>query len=314
MADVQARAAAMEAEFGVPGVVGFGVRGELVMVEVTTDAGEATVAVQGAHVVEWRPAGQEAGLWVSRRTEFAEGKAIRGGVPVIWPWFGPRTEVVNAAPEGAGASGAHGLARTAEWKLLFAGVAGDAVHLGWGMGPSEASRAAGFDGFRLAYEMEIGRELRLRLTVANDGPGELRFEEALHTYLGVSDVERAAISGLEGTEYLDKRDGGGRKREGDGPLVLREWTDRVYLGTEATCVVRDEGRGRDLEVGKDHSRSTVVWNPWAQGAAGLKDMEPEEWREMLCVETANVGEAAVTLQPGQAHAIGVRIAVRSRMG
>lgn len=314
MVDARARAKAMEAEFGVPGVLGFDVRDELVVLEVQTEAAEALVAVQGAHLAEWRPEGQEAALWLSRRTEWKAGKAIRGGIPVIWPWFGPRTEVVNPEPAGASKSGSHGFARTSEWKLLFAGVAGADVHLQWGLEPSEVSRAAGFDGFRVAYEMVIGRELALRLTVANQGPGELRYEEALHTYLGVSDVERATIRGLEGTEFLDKRDGSARKREGDGPLVLREWTDRVYLDTEATCTVRDEGRSRELEVSKDRSRSTVVWNPWPAGSAGLADMEPDGWREMLCVESANVGEAAVTLQPGEAHTTGVRLRVQPRMG
>ncbi len=308
MTDAAAVARAMEAEFGVPGVVGFGVRGELAVVEVRTEAAEATVAVQGAHLVEWRPTAREAVLFVSRRTTWARGEAIRGGVPVIWPWFGPRTGVVNAPPEGAGESASHGFARTAEWRLLFAGMMGNEVHLQWGLGPTEASRAAGFDGFRLAYEMVIGPELRLRLTVANEGPGELRYEEALHTYLAVGDAERAEIEGLEGTEYLDKREGGARRREGDGPVRLTGWTDRVYVDTEATCTVRDGERR--VEVGKEGSRSTVVWNPWVEGAAGLKDMEPEGWRGMVCVETANVGEAAVRLAPGQARSMGVRLAVR----
>ena len=232
MADAVAVARAMEAEFGIPGVVGFGVRGELAVVEVRTEAAEATVAVQGAHLVEWRPAARDAVLFVSRRTAWARGEAIRGGVPVIWPWFGPRTGVVNPAPEGAGKSGSHGFARTSEWQMLFAGMMGDEVHLQWGLGPTEASRAAGFDGFRLAYVMVIGRELRLRLTVANEGPGELRYEEALHTYLAVGDAERVEIEGLEGTEYLDKREGGARRREGDGPVRLTGWTDRVYVDTE----------------------------------------------------------------------------------
>ncbi len=313
MADVQEVAAAMEAEFGVPGVLGFGVRGELVVLEIHTDAADALIAVQGAHVAEWRPVGQDAALWLSRRTEWARGKAIRGGVPVIWPWFGPRTEVVNAPQAGAGKSGSHGFARTSEWRLLFAGVAGGNVHLQWGLEPSEVSRAAGFDGFRLAYEMVIGRELVLRLTVANQGPNELRYEEALHTYLRVSDVERATISGLEGTEYLDKRRGGERRRD-EEPVRLRELTDRVYLQSESTCVVRDEGQARELEVSKDNSRTTVVWNPWVEGAAALPDMEPDAWREMLCVESANVGEAAVRLAPGEAHTMAIRLVVRPQMG
>ena len=126
-------------------------------------------------------------------------------------------------------------------------------------------------------------------------------------------MERATITGLEGAEYLDKRQGGERKREGDGPVQLTEWTDRVYLDTESTCVVRDEGRVRELELSKNNSRSTVVWNPWPEGSASFADMEPDAWREMLCVESANVGEAAVMLRPGDAHTMSTRLAVRPQV-
>ncbi len=299
----------LTAQFGMPDVLGFAMRGELLCAEARTPSAEATIALQGAHVVNWRPMGQQAALFLSRRSEFKVGKAIRGGVPVIWPWFGPRTSAVNPAPPDAGKSASHGIARTAIWQLAFAALAGDDLHLSFTLGPSTESRALGFDGFRLAYELILGRSLTLRLTVANDGPEPLRFEEALHTYLDVSDVAEVALRGLERTEFLDKRDDSRRKREGDEPLVLDRTTDRVYLDTEATCAVTDEGAARVLEISKAHSRNTVVWNPWAELTRDLADMEPDGWRTMLCVETANVGEAAISLAPGGAHSMSVTLAV-----
>ena len=296
-------------EFGMPGVLEFARRGELACLEVTSPAATAAVALQGAHLLEWKPAGEAAVLFLSRRTEFAEGKAIRGGVPVIWPWFGARSEAVLPAPEGAAKSAAHGFARTAVWRLQFAAVMAGEVHLTFTLGPSAESRALGFDGFRLVYQMVLGRELTLRLTVANDGPGELRFEEALHSYFAVSEIERVMLSGTEGTEYLDKPDGMKRKRQAEVPLELTGVTDRVYLATEATCRVDDAAGGRVLQVAKRNSQNTVVWNPWAELTAGLADMEPEGWHGMLCVETANVGEAAVVLATGATHTMEARVTV-----
>ena len=296
-------------EFGMPGVLEFTHRGDLVCLEITTPTMSAAVALQGAHLLEWQPAGEQPVLFLSERSDFAEGKAIRGGVPVIWPWFGPRSEVVAGAPAGAPKSPSHGFARTATWRLQFAAVTTDAVHLTFTLAPTEESRAFGFDGFRLGYQMILGRELTLRLTVGNDGAEALRFEEALHSYFAVGEIESVALSGTEGTEYLDKPDGMKRKRQAEAPLRFSEVTDRVYLATEAACRVEDQAGERTLRIAKAHSRNTVVWNPWAELTAGLADMEPDAWHAMLCVETANVGEAAITLAPGRTHTMEARVSV-----
>ena len=296
-------------EFGMPGVLEFTRRGDLVCLEVTTPTVTAAVTLHGAHLLGWQPAGEQPVLFLSERSEFAEGKAIRGGVPVIWPWFGPRSEVVQPAPEGGRKSPSHGFARTAEWRLQFAAVMADAVHLTFTLGPTEESRGYGFDGFRLVYEMTLGRELTLRLTVGNEGAEALRFEEALHSYFAVGEIERVTLTGTEGTEYLDKPDGMKRKRQADAPLHFSEVTDRVYLATEATCRAEDAAGERVLHIAKDNSQNTVVWNPWAELTAGLADMDPNGWHGMLCVETANVGEAAITLAPGQTHRMEARVSV-----
>ncbi len=296
-------------EFGMPGVLEFTRRGDLVCLEVTTPAVTAAVTLHGAHLLQWQPAGEQPVLFLSDRSEFAEGKAIRGGVPVIWPWFGPRSAVVKPVPEGAPKSPSHGFARTAEWRLQFAAVTAEQVHLTFTLGPTEESRAYGFDAFRLVYEMTLGRELLLRLTVANEGAEELRFEEALHSYFAIGEIERVALLGTEVTEYLDKPDGMKRKRQADAPLRFSEETDRVYLATTETCRVEDQAQGRVIEVAKQHSRNTVVWNPWAKLTAGLADMEPNGWHGMLCVETANVGEAVIALAPGRTHMMQARVSV-----
>ena len=304
----------LNAEFGMPGVLRFTTRGELVCAEITTPSATASITLHGAHLLSWQPSGSRPVLFLSERSEFAAAKAIRGGVPIIWPWFGPRSEAVPPPPPDAPRSPSHGFARTAEWRLQFAALAGDDLHLTFTLGPSEESRSFGFDGFRLAFEVVVGRNLTLRLTVANDGPAELRFEEALHSYFAVGAIEQTSLLGLAATEYLDKPDGMKRKLGNDPVLRFSGTTDRVYLATASTCRIQDEALARETEIGKSNSRNTVVWNPWAEVTAGLADMDPEGWHGMLCVETANVGAEAIRLAPGEAHTMEVRIVVAQNQG
>lgn len=298
--------AELDQRFSVPGVLGFGKTASgLVFARVSGAAAAATVYLQGAHLAEWQSAGQAPVLFLSAKSEYVPGNAIRGGVPVIFPWFGPRQD---------GKPGpAHGFARSSLWELEDAAVVGagveQVVHLTFALTPNEMSRGLGFDHFRVTYRMAIGQQLGMELAVANDaGAGApLVMEDALHSYFAVGDVERATLTGLGGTEYLDKRDGGRRKVQAGGAMSLTEITDRVYLDTVATCVIEDAEARRRIVVEKSGSHETVVWNPWANLAAKMADMEPEGWRRMLCVETANVGDGAVTLAPGETHTMRAEI-------
>jgi glucose-6-phosphate 1-epimerase len=288
--------------FAIEGVLAFEqTAAGLVAIQVTAPAAEATIYLHGAHVTHWKPAGEGAAIFLSERAEFAPGKAIRGGVPVIFPWFGERHDG-KAGPQ-------HGFARTAEWELAFAAVAGEEVHLVFTLGANEASRALGFDDFRLSYRVTIGRTLTMELTVANDSAAPLVFEEALHTYIEVADARRVEIEGLGGTAYLDKVDGMKRKVQAAGLLQFEGRTDRTYLGTEAACVLQDVTGGRRILVEKSASRTTVVWNPWEELTAKMADMQPGAWLHMTCIETANVGEDAVTLGPGETHTMRAVISV-----
>lgn len=299
-------AEALNEQFGLDGILRFEKHGELTRARVTLPACEATVYMQGAHLTQWKPVGGSDVLFLSVMSEFTPGKAIRGGIPVCFPWFGGRSD--------GGSGPSHGFARIEEWTLAFAallpGAEGeDRVSLTWTLGPSELSRSLGFDRFRVAYEMLLGRTLTLRLTVANVGEAPLRFEEALHTYFRVRDVRHAPITGLEGAAYLDKRDGGKEKSAPDGPLQLDRFTDRVFPANEEATAIRDLANGRVIHVAKQGSRTTVVWNPWTEGAAALADLGDDEWPEFLAVETANTASDAVTLGQGETHTMSAEISV-----
>jgi len=292
---------ALNDNFGIPGVLFFEPHGELTRAVVTTPAASASVYLEGAHVAAWQPAGEEAVLFMSGASAFKKGKAIRGGIPVIFPWFGDRHD---------GQPGpAHGFARTAEWEFGFAALSGDELHMSLLLTPNDASRALGFDHFRVSYHLTIGNTLSLKLTVASDAETPLVYEEALHTYFAIGDIRQTSVLGLHNVEYIDKRDGNAVKTQTDDPLVLTRDTDRVYLNTESTCVIDDRANARKIVVTKSNSSTTIVWNPWAELTAKLADMEPDGWQGMICIESANAADASITLAHGELHHMTCAIAV-----
>jgi glucose-6-phosphate 1-epimerase len=294
--------------FGVPGILMFDVDTHgLPRAVISSPACTAELYLHGAHLTAWQPAGEEPVLFLSEASPFAEGKAIRGGVPIIFPWFGPRT--ANSTSQRTDGP-SHGFARILPWQFSFAAVSGDDLHLALTLDPNELSRSLGYDYFKLAFELILGKELRMRLTVANLGTVPLRFEEALHTYFTVGDASKISIDGLAGTEFIDKTDSFARKIQQEPTIALTCETDRLYLNTEATVTLHDTQLGRQITVAKANSKSTVVWNPWADLSSKMADMKAENWKHMTCVETANASENAITLAAGEAHTMEARISVQ----
>lgn len=267
--------------------------GGLMRAAIATPLAEAEVYLHGAHVTAWTPRGQRPVLFVSSRSLFAPGKAIRGGVPICFPWFGPR---------GEGREGPlHGFARIQEWTVESTKLHDD--------GRVEIVLVLAPEGFHLRYRVLVGGTLEMQLEVRNDSAAAVTFEEALHSYFAVGDIRQVSVSGLAGTTYIDKTDGFRRKQLGDAPLGIGKETDQVHLGTTAACVIEDAEWKRRITIEKSGSGCTVVWNPWIEKAAAMADLATEDWRGMVCVETANVMEQGVTLQPGASHTMAALLRV-----
>jgi glucose-6-phosphate 1-epimerase len=273
----------------------------LVRAVISTPAAEADVYLQGAHVTHWTPRGQRPVLFVSPKSLFTPGKAIRGGVPVIFPWFGPR---------GDGLPGpAHGFARSMEWAIEAARLRNDGkVEIALTLAPNDATRGFGY-AFHLRFRVTVGSELEMELETRNDANEPLIYEEALHTYFAIADIHQASVSGLEGTTYIDKTDGFKRKKLGNEPVRIAKETDQVHLSTRVTCVVHDPVWNRRIIVEKSGSDSTVVWNPWIDKTKGMSDMASDDWKGLICVETANAADNAVHLSPGASHKLTASIHV-----
>jgi glucose-6-phosphate 1-epimerase len=293
--------------FGIAGCLHFGEHAGLTVANVTLASATAKVFLYGAHLAEWTPAGNKPVIFLSDKAEFIDGIPIRGGVPICFPWFGPRSD--------GGPGPSHGFARIQPWQLAFAAMVpsadGDRINLTFTLGPNELSRSLGFDHFRAVYEVTVGATLTLRLTVANVGKDNLTIEAALHTYFAIGDVRQMALTGLEGARYLDKTDSSKEKHAPEGPLRLTGETDRVFPGNLADVTIHDETNQRLIRIAKTGSNTTVIWNPWNELAARLADLDAAAWEGFVCIETANTGTDAVTLKPGESHAMQAVVTVAS---
>lgn len=266
----------------------------IVNVETAVAAGRLTD--HGAQVLAWRPAGNAPVIWLSSQAVFAPGMAIRGGVPICFPWF------------GSGLSGdlspAHGFARLVEWRPTSVSEVDGVTTVVHELTEADVTAPEFPYRYRAVATVEFGSTLTMSLRVENTDDGPLTFEAALHTYLHVGDATQIELLGLDGAGYHDKVLGSDAVQS--GPVTIDGEVDRVYASSSAV-EVHDPVLGRTLLVEKSGSDSTIVWNPWVQKAQAMSDFGDEEWREMVCVETANVGASAPTLGPGEAHVMQVSI-------
>lgn len=294
---------ALNRRFGIAGIAQIVAgKGGLPVVRITSKAATAEVSLYGAQVLNWRPDGADEVIFLSDHSQWQAGRAIRGGIPVCFPWFREKADNPSAPK--------HGFVRTREWRLDSLHAAEDAsVTLVFITSSDDTTRALWPHDFLLAYRVRIADTLRLELTVMNRGSGPMRFEEALHTYFRIGDIHQARVLGLNGAAFLDNTDGNRQKRQ-PGDLNLTGPTDNAYMDTEAPLEIIDPVLHRRLHTSKLNSCTTVVWNPWRDGAAALSDLGDDEWQNMLCVEASNILSAAISLPPGEESTLRAIISIR----
>jgi glucose-6-phosphate 1-epimerase len=271
----------------IPGRVAFAKNGDLTKINITTNSSAAEIYLHGAHVTGFQKNGGPPLLFLSRQSQFAAGKPIRGGVPVIFPWFGQREGV-----------GMHGFARVNEWELdeTAATPDGDVMlrfHL-----PENASISAGWPAANVNFVVTVADKLTMELTVTNPSKDDFTFEDCLHTYFEVGDINEISIAGLKGIHYLDKTDNFARKLESGDAFKISSETDRVFPDASGTVEIRDAKLRRKIFIEKSGSNSTVVWNPWIAKARAMADFGDDEYKQMVCVESGNVAENKITLAHG----------------
>jgi glucose-6-phosphate 1-epimerase len=247
-----------------------------------------SVALLGAQVLAWTPAGQPPVLFLSPDAVFEEGQAIRGGIPVCWPWFGGRAGLPS-----------HGFARLRFWELVRAEDSAEGVGLAFRL---QGNGDLGWPHpFELTLAVHLGETLTVELEMKHFGAADVEITAALHTYLGVGAIEQTRVEGLADTPYLDSLEDHRKKRE-EGALIFDREVDRIYLA-EGAVQVLDPVWHRTLEIGKSGSRATVVWNPGIEKSRRLADLPDDAYHGFLCIEAANAGEEVVRLKPNGTHVL-----------
>ncbi|WP_180125311.1 D-hexose-6-phosphate mutarotase [Rhodoferax sp. BLA1] len=270
----------------------------LPVAEISTPLATASVALHGAHVLSWQPAGQAPVIWVSKAAIFELGKPVRGGVPLCWPWFGPLADKPM-----------HGFVRTMVWQVRGAELdASGQLVLRLGISDDASTRALWDFAFDLELVVTVGSTLTIALTTRNTGAAPFSINQALHTYFATSDIHQTTVQGLAGGSYINKvQNFAVCQQEGD--VVFTGETDRIYTDTTADSVIVDGVTGRTIRIAKQGSASTVVWNPWSEKEKNIVDMAAGEHRQMLCVETCNAGPDSISIPAGGVHTLAATISV-----
>ncbi len=265
-----------------------------VYAEINNARAHATVSTYSGQLLSYRPKDrQEDLLFVSDKAYYEAGKAIKGGIPVCWPWFG-------ADPENRGRP-AHGFVRNRQWQVSGSeSLADGSTKIILSITDNEATRALWPHPFRLDIEITVGDTLRVELVTHNTGNDSITISQALHSYFRVGDITRVSVLGLDGINYIDKANDSARKTQA-GPLTISGEVDRIYTDTSGDLTIDDASLERKIAITSSGCSTAVVWNPWVEIAASMADLDDDDYLQMLCVETANAGPETVTIAAGDCY-------------
>ena len=262
----------------------------------------AEIALHGAHIMSYVPAGEKPVLWMSGSSYFQPDKPIRGGIPICWPWFGGHPSDKNKP--------SHGFARLVDWHIAEISSRQNGTLIALRLTEKGIPENFREFNFEIKLEVLVGRELQVALVIVNTGKEKISFSAALHTYFNISDIAAVAVEGLEDCKYLDTLDHIFKTQR--GKITFNAETDNVYLNTEATCIIDDPSFARRIRIAKSGSKSTVVWNPWAEKSKRMPDFGDEEYHNMLCVETVNAENDARVIAPAEKHSLKVIIGLEKK--
>ncbi|MGF1876707.1 D-hexose-6-phosphate mutarotase [Photobacterium frigidiphilum] len=265
------------------------------IVRVIHDTAEAGISLHGGHLIWFKPAGEQDVIWLSEKAEFDTTKAIRGGIPVCWPWF------------GKAATPSHGFARNSQWTLKEHRENSNGVIISLMLEDSESTRKMWPHKFKNELIFEIGTELKVHLTSTNVDDHSWSYGGALHTYFTVADINTVEITGM-GKEYNDSTQGG-KIAEGGDTLTFTQEVDRVYTSPQDIIEINDKNNQRQIAVENQGHNAAVIWNPWQELSISMSDMADNSFETMVCVESTIHGQD-IELAPGQSHTLSTLISVK----
>jgi glucose-6-phosphate 1-epimerase len=293
---VRIRTTATGSKATLPRVAFLDGRGDLPMLEITTPWSSAEMYLHGAQVTHFKKRDEPPLLFLSQCSRFAAGQPIRGGIPIIFPWFG----------KPADKPGQHGFARVRDWELKEVAVSPDGT-VTVRLRMPECAESPECPACAVDFIVTVNVALIVELVVFNQSGREFDFENCLHTYFTVGDIGAVSVSGLKGVDYLDQVEAFARKTETNDAIRITSEVDRVYLDPPHTAEIQDASLRRTIRIEKEGSASTVVWNPWIAKSKAMPDFGDEEYQQMVCVESGNVAPNKVKLAPGQISRLKVRL-------
>lgn len=266
-------------------------------IAVDNDYATAVISVYGGQVLSYQPKTEPQDLlFLSDRAIYALGKAIRGGIPICWPWFG-------ADPDGLGRS-SHGFARDRHWFVhRTERTPTGATKIILGLTATPTTKNIWAHDFSLAIAITVGQTLDLTLTTRNTGTTPFTISQALHTYFQVGDIQRVKVIGLANLDYVDKVDGNQLKTQ-LGEVGIGAEVDRIYRHAPTQLTIADPSLGRNIHITAQNSTTAIIWNPWQTKAASMTDLNDTDYQNMICVETANADQETITITPAEAHTLG----------
>lgn len=277
--------------------------GNLPAIKVKNALASATLLLQGAQVIQYQTQGQAALFWENPAAIYELGTAVRQGIPVCWPWFGQfekNPPEVQQSFERSAHKEAHGFARHTLWSLDRHDHNNEGTMLLLVLNDTPANFP-----LRLSLEVNIGKQLQLKLRTENTSSLTMHFSQALHSYFAIKNITQTQVHGLENCHYFDAVDAW-REKVQDGPLGFQSETDRVYFNTAETLNIV-EAPGRTIRLSSRGSASTVVWNPWHEKSLKMSQMPKDAYQKFLCVETANAAMDSISLAAGQSHTLQLNI-------
>ncbi|RPB21641.1 galactose mutarotase-like protein [Terfezia boudieri ATCC MYA-4762] len=242
------------------------------------------ILLYGATIVSWKSGGEEK-LWISESAKLDGSKAVRGGVPLVFPVFGKHDDPsVTELPQ-------HGFARVSKWEFL--GKTSNSptnIQVDLGLSPSQVPqelREKWNNPFGLIYSVNLSQtSIETKMLVRNEGTESFKFHVLFHTYFKVPDVTKVKVVGLNGLGFKDKV--ASALNEVNSHFTLSGEVDRVYHKAPRSVIIEDDKQVR-FHVESANLEDVVVWNPWANGTPKIVDFDPKDgWKNMLCVETGSV--------------------------
>lgn len=285
----------LNTDYGIAGQLKFVEgKGGLPFIEIGNTMAKAVISIYGGQVLSFQPVNSSKDLmFLSDKAYYQEKKAIKGGIPLCWPWFGDD-------PEGLGRS-SHGFARNSFWTVMGTEVTpAQETKVTLRLVDTPETKKIWSQAFNLTLEITVGNTLTLELITENTGDKAFTITQAFHTYFQIGDIDKVKVLGLEDTQYLDKVANFQSKQQ-QGVVKIAEEVDRIYTDVTKELVIDDPSLGRKVVINSEGNKTAVVWNPWADICAKSADLEDQDYQRFICVETANAAKDVVEVAPNSEY-------------